>query len=69
MILEPRAALELLTPGDPVTLELQDGSKVDGEASWVGNDGDGPHDCWFGFVNSHGVEILNGDIKSVLIDI
>jgi hypothetical protein len=69
MTLEPRPALELLTPGDPVTLELQDGSKVEGQASWIGNDGDEPRDCWFGFVGPDGMEILNGSIKSVLIDI
>lgn len=69
MILDPSAALELLTPGDPVTLTLTDGRTVAGEASWIGNEGDKPRDCWMGFVNSNGIEILNGDIKSVLIDI
>jgi len=69
MILSPRAALELTVPGDSVMLELQDGSKVDGEASWIGNEGDEPRDCWMGFVGKDGVEILNDTIKAVHIDI
>lgn len=69
MTLEPRAALDLLTPGDPVTLELHDGRSVAGEASWIGDEGDEPMACWMGFVGPDGAEILNGEIKSVLIDI